>query len=111
MAVGVGRSSLWRWVAQAEIDGGEAPGATIEENEETCRLWAENRRLREDVATLKAATTFFVGALDPAFLQTAMSTARASRTRDRPSTPARRVSSSSRPMSGVPNRFCGTEEH
>ncbi|MFG1687707.1 hypothetical protein ACGFNP_46655 [Nonomuraea sp. NPDC049269] len=37
---------MWRWVAQAEIDGGEAPGVTIEENE-------ENRRLRED-AILKA---------------------------------------------------------
>jgi transposase-like protein len=46
---------LWRWVAQAEIDGGEAPGVTIEENEEI-------RRLREE-AILKAATTFF-GELD-----------------------------------------------
>jgi hypothetical protein len=43
---------LWRWVAQAEIDGGEAPGVTIEENE-------ENRQLRED-AILKVATTFGV---------------------------------------------------
>jgi transposase len=48
-----------------EIDGGEAPGVTIEENEEIRRLRAENRRLREDVAILKAATTFFVGELDP----------------------------------------------
>ena len=49
----------------AEIDGGEAPGVAIEENEEIRRLRAENRRLREDVAILKAATTFFVGELDP----------------------------------------------
>jgi transposase-like protein len=56
---------LWRWVSQAEIDGGEAPGVTIEENEEIRRLRAEIRRLREDVAILKAATTFFVGELDP----------------------------------------------
>jgi transposase len=56
---------LWRWVAQAEIDGGEAPGVTIEENEENRQLRAEIRRLREDVAILKAATTFFVGELDP----------------------------------------------
>ncbi|QMV08736.1 hypothetical protein GJU35_25900 [Streptomyces lincolnensis] len=48
---------MWRWGAQAEIDGGEAPGGTIEENEEI-------RRLREDAAILKAATTFFVGELD-----------------------------------------------
>jgi len=49
---------LWRWGAQAEIDGGEAPGVTIGENEEI-------RRLSEDVAILKAATTFFVGELAP----------------------------------------------
>ena len=40
---------MWRWVAQAEIDGGEAPGVTIEENGEIRRLRAEIRRLREDV--------------------------------------------------------------
>ena len=62
---GVGKESLRRWVAQAEIDAGEAPGVTSEENEEIKRLRAENRRLREDVAILKAATTFFVGELDP----------------------------------------------
>ncbi|MDR6558973.1 transposase-like protein [Arthrobacter pascens] len=56
---------MWRWVARDEVDGGEAPGVTIEENEELRRLRAENRRLREDVAILKAATTFFVGELDP----------------------------------------------
>jgi transposase-like protein len=55
---------LWRWVVRAEIDGGEAPGVTIEENEGIRRLRAENRRLREDVAILKAATTFFVGEFD-----------------------------------------------
>ncbi|MEV7069203.1 hypothetical protein AB0N97_41620 [Streptomyces collinus] len=49
---------MWPWGAQAEIDGGKAPGVTIDENEEI-------RRLREDVAILKAATTFFVGELDP----------------------------------------------
>ncbi len=52
------QKSSWRRGAQAEIDGGEAPGVTIEENEEI-------RRLREDVAILKAATTFFVGELTP----------------------------------------------
>jgi transposase-like protein len=56
---------LWRWVAQAEIDGREASGVKMEENEEIRRLRAENRRLREDVAILKAATTFFVGEFDP----------------------------------------------
>ena len=56
---------MWPWGAQAEIDGGKAPGVTIEENEEIRRLRTEIRRLREDVAILKAVTTFFVGELDP----------------------------------------------
>jgi transposase-like protein len=34
--------------------------------EEIRRLRAENRRLREDVAILKAATTFFTGSSTPA---------------------------------------------
>ncbi|MFJ4935906.1 transposase [Streptomyces pseudovenezuelae] len=55
---------MWRWVAQAEIDRGEAPGGTIEENKEIRRLWSQNRRLGEDVAILKAVTTFLVGELE-----------------------------------------------
>ena len=63
--VGVGKESLRRWVAQAEVDAGERTGPTSEELEEIKRLKAENRRLREDVAILKAATSFFAGELDP----------------------------------------------
>ena len=44
---------------------GERAGVTSEEHEEIKRLKAENRRLREDVAILKAATSFFAGELDP----------------------------------------------
>ena len=40
-------------------------GVTSEELAEIKRLKAENRRLREDVAILQAATTFFAGELDP----------------------------------------------
>lgn len=61
--VGVGKASLRRWVNQAEVDAGDRPGATSVENEEIRRLKAENRRLREDVAVLKAGTSFFVGEL------------------------------------------------
>ncbi len=63
--LGVGTESVRRWVIQAQVDAGDRPGVTSEENEEIKRLKAENRRLREDVAILKAATTFFVGELDP----------------------------------------------
>lgn len=54
---------MWRWVAQAETGGGEAPGVA-EENEGIRRLRSGNGRLGEDVATLKAVTTFFVGELE-----------------------------------------------
>lgn len=62
---GVGAESLRRWVVQAEIDAGDRGGQTSEEHAEIRRLKAENKRLREDVAILRAATTFFAGELDP----------------------------------------------
>ena len=61
----VGQESLRRWVSQAEVDAGTRPGTTSEEHAEIKRLKSENARLREDVAILKAATSFFVGELDP----------------------------------------------
>ena len=63
--VGVGKESVRRWVRQAEIDSGQREGVTSAETEEIKRLKAENRRLREDVAILRAATSFFAGELDP----------------------------------------------
>ena len=62
--LGVSRETLRRWVAQAEVDDGARPGVTTAEAEEIRRLKAENRRLREDVDILRAATTFFAGELD-----------------------------------------------
>lgn len=63
--VGVGKESVRRWVRQAEVDTGLRPGVTSEESAEIRKLKAENRRLREDVAILRAATSFFAGELDP----------------------------------------------
>jgi transposase-like protein len=63
--LGVARESVRRWVTQADVDAGARPGLTSAEHEEIKRLKAENRRLREDLAILKAATSFFVGELDP----------------------------------------------
>ncbi len=63
--VGVGHETVRRWVLQSQVDGGRRGGATTEELAEIRKLKAENRRLREDVDILRAATTFFVGELDP----------------------------------------------
>ena len=63
--LGLGRETVRRWVVQADVDAGHREGLTSEEREQVRKLKAENARLREDVAILSAATTFFVGALDP----------------------------------------------
>ena len=62
--LGLGRETVRRWVVQAAVDGGGRAGVTSEEHAEIRRLRAENRRLQEDVAILRAATTFFAGELD-----------------------------------------------
>ena len=62
--LGLGRETVRRWVVQAEIDSGGRPGMTSAEHAEIKRLKAENRRLREDVEILKAATSFFSGELE-----------------------------------------------
>jgi len=62
--LGVGGESVRRWYVQSQVDAGAREGVTSAEAEEIRRLKAENRRLREDVAILKAATSFFVGELD-----------------------------------------------
>lgn len=56
--LGVGKESVRRWVLQAQVDAGEREGLSTEEQAEIKRLKAENRQLREDVAILKAATTY-----------------------------------------------------
>lgn len=63
--LGVSHESVRRWVVQADIDDGTRDGVSSVEHAEIKRLKAENKRLREDVAILKAATSFFVGELDP----------------------------------------------
>lgn len=63
--LGLGRETVRRWVVQAEVDSGRREGASSQELAEIKALKAKVRRLEEDNAILKAATTFFVGELDP----------------------------------------------
>ena len=63
--LGIGKESVRRWVRQAEVDSGLRPGTISQESEEIKKLKAENRRLREDVAILKAATTLLRGGTRP----------------------------------------------
>jgi len=67
--LGVGHESVRRWVLQADSDEGTRDGVTSADHAEIKRLKAENTHLREDVAILRAATSFFVGELDPELFQ------------------------------------------
>lgn len=62
--VGVGKEALRRWVNQAEIDGGQRPGLTSEEQAEIKAFTAKVRRLEEDNEILRRTTVFFAGELD-----------------------------------------------
>ena len=62
--LGIARESLRRWVARAEVDDGARPGVTTAEAEEIRRLKAENKRLSDANAILRAASIFFAGELD-----------------------------------------------
>jgi transposase len=63
--VGVGHENVRRWVLQSQVDAGRRGGVTTKDLAEIRKLKAENRRLREVLGILRAATTFFAGELDP----------------------------------------------
>jgi transposase len=63
--LGVGRETARRWLVQSDVDAGTRPGIVSDDQAELKKLRAENRRLKEDLDILKAATVFFAGELDP----------------------------------------------
>jgi transposase len=63
--LGVGRETVRRWLVQVDVNAGARPGRTSDEQDEIKKLKAENRRLKEDLEILRAATVFFAGELDP----------------------------------------------
>jgi transposase len=63
--LGMSTEALRRWVRQAEVDGGEAPGVTSESAKEIKELKKKNAELEQTIEILKAATSFFVRECDP----------------------------------------------
>ena len=59
-SLGIGDSTLGRWVQQARIDAGEREGLTTSEKEELSRLRREVKQLRMERELLKRATVFWV---------------------------------------------------
>ena len=62
---GIGRETARRWLVQSDVDAGTRSGIVSDDQAELKKLRAENRRLKEDLNILKAATVFFAGDLDP----------------------------------------------
>ena len=62
--LGFGVETVRKWVNQADVDAGERPGVTTEDNAKIRRLEQENRELRRANEILKSASAFFAAELD-----------------------------------------------
>jgi transposase len=62
--LGYGTESVRRWVAEAEIEAGGAPGMSGAERAKMKKLEQENRELRRANEILKRASAFFAAELD-----------------------------------------------
>ena len=63
--LGMSTEALRRWVRQADVDAGQAPGVTSESASEIRELKRKNAELEQTIEILKAATSFFVRECDP----------------------------------------------
>ena len=57
--LGISRSCLQNWMAQADIDDGARPGVSSKDKEEIAALRRENRRLEMENEILKRAAAYF----------------------------------------------------
>jgi transposase-like protein len=62
--LGYGVETVRKWVQQADVDAGERPGTTTEDNARIRRLEQEVRELRRANEILKSASAFFAAELD-----------------------------------------------
>ncbi len=63
--LGMSAETLRRWIRQAEVDAGEAPGLATESAREIRELKRKNAEFERMIEILKAATGFFVRECDP----------------------------------------------
>ena len=63
--LGMSTETLRKWVRQAQVDAGQAPGVTTESASEIRALKRKCAELEQTVEILKAATSFFVPECDP----------------------------------------------
>jgi transposase len=63
--LGMSAETLRKWIRQAEVDVGEAPGLPTESAREIRELKRKNAELERTIEILKAATGFFVRECDP----------------------------------------------
>jgi transposase len=62
--LGYGTESVRKWVQQADVDAGEAPGVTTAEAARVKELEQEVRELRRANEILRRASAFFAAELD-----------------------------------------------
>jgi transposase len=63
--LGMTAETLRKWIRQAEVDEGEAPGVTSSESAEIRELRRKNRELEQTIEVLRAASAFFAREHDP----------------------------------------------
>ena len=63
--LGMTAETLRKWIRQAAVDAGEAPGVPTESAAQIRELKRKNAELEQTIEILKAATSFFVRECDP----------------------------------------------